>query len=180
MNISDQNTTDNTIPATDQGIAQFLAMNKTTGKFHDVMATTVMDIVCQYRAPAPCPDGFRWYYDASANEHGLSSCIQVFPADTHDDAASTCGQYSLNSPQIYQGITYNHLASYHNVTGSSSTPLIDFVMSLSALASVPPQGLYWTGALVQGGVVSWGDGRVFDCVVHNPLGYTTAQIQGDS
>ena len=155
-------------------------MNKTTGEFYDVMATTVMDIVCQYRAPAPCPDGFRWYYDASANEHGMSSCIGVAPAaDTHDGATADCGQYVLNSPQVYQGITYNHLVTLHNLTGTQSTPLVDMISSLAGLSGFPAKGVYWTGALVQGGVARWGDFRLFDSVIQNPMGYSSTDIHGD-
>jgi hypothetical protein len=176
---SDKNDTSNSSPATDQGNQQFLAMGKADGKFYDVNGSYVIDILCQYQAPAPCPAGYRLYIDSSKTEHGLSSCIKVFAPDTYDAGTSECGN-SGGSPKVYQLATYNHLATFSHIDGIATTPLVTFVKSLATLSGIVPGNLYWTGALIQAGVVSWGDNRVFDSVVQNPNAYTADQIASDS
>ena len=173
---------DNSSVSSDQHVAQFLAMNKTTGKLYDVKASQLLDFVCQYRAPAPCPDGFRYYVDSTLAEYGLSSCLLMFPADGYNNAAAQCGAYIDASPQN-QLVTYNHLASFHNLTGATTTPLVAFHNTLATLNEVSIgtsagdfAGVYWTGGLVLQGAVSWNDHRAFDSAVANPFGYTQAHI----
>ncbi len=48
-------------PRQEGGRANVLAMHKSTAKFYDVASTERLDFVCQYRAPAPCTDGYRYY-----------------------------------------------------------------------------------------------------------------------
>ena len=161
-------------------------MNATNGKFYDVNGNDQYDIACQYRAPAPCPDGFRYYVDEKSWEYGMSSCVAVFPADVYSTAALQCGLVG-GSPILNQAITYNHLITFHNISSTAlvSSPLTKFVANLSSISGMATgenagtmPGLYWTGALIQGGVLSWSDRRLFDSAVRNPDNYSPATIAG--
>lgn len=141
------------------------------------------------RAPAPCPPGYRYYaplIDATdpVNEYGLASCLKVVTLpSTLSDARSTCAtpisaafpqpadplQQSLWVPEN-SNVRYAHLATYHALDGTVTTPLTTFVKKLAAQAGVDlSTSLLWTGATLVGtpdnNVKSWVDGRVFDSSV---------------
>ena len=123
--------------------------------------------MCQYRAPVPCPRGYRYYADVSLTEHGMSSCIKVFPADTHDNAVATCGSLHGATPAD-QSLSYKHVARFHNLN-ASATPLVNFVATLAAVQGLSGQQM-WTDATLASGVLFWSNTFntlvAFDSVVY--------------
>lgn len=96
-------------PQYEAGAANALAISRDTVQFFDVGVAEVMDVVCMYRAPAPCPPGFRLYVD-DGTEHFMSSCVRVYPPATLSVARDTCASAWPEARQ--SGAKYQHLATY--------------------------------------------------------------------
>ena len=47
----------------ERSVEQSLAVSAASALFHDVPQTTPMAVLCEYRAPTPCPSGFHWFPD---------------------------------------------------------------------------------------------------------------------
>lgn len=167
------------VPAFESGAANVLAIHRSSLKFYDVSTTDEMDIICQYRAPAPCPKGFRLFASVgdSSNatiEYGMSSCINVFAPATLEHAADACASFGAPVTSDVAGnpaLKYKHLATYHNLSGAGYTPLTSFAKTLAAVRGVTGP-LFWTGAELRrngstGYTNVWLDGHVFDSVVAN-------------
>jgi hypothetical protein len=175
-----------TVPAQESATANFLAIDKTTGKFYDISGTEKMDFVCQYRAPAPCSEGYRYFSPSgldATNEFGMASCVKVFgtPA-TLLAAKDKCGK--LKAQPINPNVVYAHLATYHQVkSGQPATPLTGFVKRIAQRRGIT-QTRFWTGAqliLSPGGadfVPSWQDNRIFDSDVITVAQRPTSENDG--
>ena len=176
------------------GTARFAAMDRHSGQFYAVKATAnpTIDVLCQYRAVTPCPTGYRFYWDGTGTEGGLSSCLKFVWSDSYSNAESVCGVDGEGGQPRNPAVLYRHLMTLTNVNGAQSTPLMDFYVSLAALtaSNLPANGgdypgVYWTGALLSssgegggGPRPQWVDGRPFDAGsrVLNPWGYTPTQL----
>jgi hypothetical protein len=159
-----------TAPAQEVGNANFLAIHKTTGQFYDIAGDQKMDFVCQYRAPAPCSEGYRYFSPAGLdanNEYGMASCVKVFPTPTTLVLAQQkCGL--LKAQPVNNKVVYAHLATYHNVLGGTATPLTAFVKRMAQRLGAGPR--FWTGGqlLLTGSdfIPNWQDLRPFDSTLN--------------
>ena len=119
-----------------------------------------MDVLCQYRAPAPCPRGYKYYADATMLQHGMPSCVKVFPPATRDVAAATCGSdvAEVVPPPLVAAVSpanaYSHLARFYRLNGTAGTALTSLVLTLAAINNITGP-LFWTDALVLGDVPQW-------------------------
>lgn len=160
-----------TAPVFESGAANFLAVQRITGYFFDVSGSEVMDILCQYRTPAPCPPGFKLYWDRpKGNEYGLSSCVNVYPPATLQVARDICATAAAGPLNGFT--TYLHLATFYRLSGTRHTPLTQLVRDLSTIRGIGGP-LYWTGGdIVLAGAGpavrnTWADNRTFDSSVAN-------------
>jgi hypothetical protein len=128
-------------------------------RFYDVSGFNPMDFVCQYRAPAPCKDGYTYFNPAGTTvkeEYGMSSCIKVFPADTYARALDTCGTPKDGSGKVVSWlpdslfVNYLHLVTLQSLdaTPTGMAALIKRLASKAGINYAAPSVGFWTGAMV--------------------------------
>ena len=74
------------VPLYESAIANHLALNS-DANFLDISGDLVTDFMCQYRAPAPCREGYHYYFPGSedlapTSEYGLASCVKLVSVDS--------------------------------------------------------------------------------------------------
>jgi hypothetical protein len=171
----------------DGNVANYLAMGRTNGNFYDVNGDERMDHICQYRAPAPCPPGFKYHLPAStdpASEYGKPSCLRVFPPAPIGRARAEC--FAHGKQPANPSIKYFHLATFGALVGTMNNPTTNFIKTLAQAEgvdiSLTPK--FWTGGLLTStdGVTlqaSWVDDRTFDST-YTTVGTLDQVNSGDS
>ncbi len=133
--------------------------------------TRSMDVLCQYRAPAPCRSGYAYFSPTSSDaqgEYGQPSCVKVLRPSTFTAAVEACGvpkgPSGDPSPWV-PGFTSRrnlHLVAMSSLSDASGT-LPDLLRRLARKEGLWSEGAtLWTGGQVFQGQGVWDTGESVD------------------
>lgn len=153
--------------------SNFYVLHKATGAVVPALPTIInetnTDLVCEFRAPIPCADGYIYAnYDPDAQ--GMPTCVRAFAAPmTLQDAKTVCGDTDKTQPRL------KHLLTLHGLDVGSYLQ-----------ASLPPGFMSWTAARPASYLVTlqtvpllyeWQDGYVFSGPIYNETAVVEALVE---